>query len=296
MKEYKAIPMMDLGLSLGESPFFDARTNYLSFVDINNGTLFVIDAGKFEEGPVEDPERFIVKKLEIGQPLGTAMPMAKEGEYLLCATDGLYYTDEGAVKLLRETKDIYESFQRSNDAKCDPEGRLFFGSSVYESGHGDSGNLFCLDKGRVIVLEPNTGISNGLAWSGDCKKFYYIDSPCNAVFEYDYDVKTGSISGRRKLAHVENSVPDGMCIDSEDNLWVAVWGGRRIEHISTKTGEVLGIVEVDATNVTSCCFFGREMNKLFITTSGDGNDGEHDGSVFMCQVDAKGADTVYFEV
>ncbi len=296
MKKYQAVPVIDAKLSLGESPFFDKRTNTLSFVDITRGELWVIDASKIDKKlPLTSEDDYLLKKICIGEQLGTAMPMKKQGEYLLCATKGLYKTNGDKIEMIYDTSAVYADGQRSNDAKCDHAGRLFFGSSVYKSGMKDSGNLFCYDKGDVRILQKDTLISNGLAWSSNKKKFYFSDSPYNAIFEYDYDADTGNISNRRELAHVENQIPDGMCIDADDNLWVAVWGGRRIEKISTKTGETLEIVEVDATNVTSCCFFGEKMNKLFITSSGDGNVGEHEGSVFVCEVDACGTETIYFE-
>ena len=119
---------------------------------------------------------------------------------------------------------------------------------------------------------------------GDLKE----NSEYHAVFAYDYDEASGDISNRQVLFEVKDGVSDGMCIDSEDNLWVAIWGGRRIEKRSTATGELLGIVEVDAQNVTSCCFCGPRLDTLFITTSGNGQTGEHDGCLFTCRVDTWG--------
>ena len=84
-----------------------------------------------------------------------------------------------------------------------------------------------------------------------------------------------------------------MCIDSEDNLWVAVWGGRRIEKRSSVTGELLARVDVPAENTTSCCFCGENLDTLLITSSGEGLSGEYDGCVFTCKVDTKGCPPDY---
>ena len=93
------------------------------------------------------------------------------------------------------------------------------------------------------------------------------------------------------LERIERSLAQadaGMCIDADDNLWVAFWEGSRIEQRSTKNGSVLATVKVDAQNVTSCCFIGDKLDTLFITTSGRGLNGKYDGCLFTCKVDVRG--------
>ena len=89
---------------------------------------------------------------------------------------------------------------------------------------------------------------------------------------------------------------DGMCIDSQDNLWVAFWGGSRIEQRSTKDGSLLAVVNVPAKNVTSCCFMGDNLDTLFITSAATGQTGELDGCLFTCKVDVKGCECDYCKV
>ncbi len=294
MKKYKAEVIIKDKHLLAEAPFYDKRNGMLSYVDIPKGIFYRLDERELTS--LEDKHALNVKSFDLGQMIGAAVPMTKVGAYLLAATDGLYVIDGEESRKLLDTSSIYKSFQRSNDAKSDPKGRLFFGSSVYTENDPPSGNLFRLDKGNVQIMEKDTKISNGMAWSKDYKKFYFSDSPYNAVFEYDYDINTGNISNKRVLAEFTDGVPDGLCIDSQDNLWVAVWGGRRVEHRSGKTGELLGIIEVDSENVTSCCFYGEALDKLFITTSGDGQSGENDGCIFSCKVDVIGMSADYLEV
>ena len=151
-----------------------------------------------------------------------------------------------------------------------------------------SGNLYRNEHGRVALMQLDTIIANGMAWSADRTKFYFADSEYHAVFVYDYDLESGNITNRTELIHIEDGVPDGMCIDSEDNLWIAVWGGKRIEKRSTETGELLAVVEVPAEHVSSCCFFGDNYDELFITTSGNELSGDYDGCLFTCKVEEKG--------
>jgi gluconolactonase len=276
MDNYKAKVLSDEKYLLGEGPAYDIRNGQLSFVDILDNKFYTLS--EFGE----------LSSIDLGQPIGAAIPLTQEGAYVLCGMDGLYVCKGNEISKFRDLTDVYESYQRSNDAKADPKGRLWFGSSSADDDHGFTGNLFRYDNGTIKVMQKDTRISNGLAWSSDGKRFFFSDSEYHAVFAYDYDEASGDISNRQVLFEVKDGVSDGMCIDSEDNLWVAIWGGRRIEKRSTATGELLGIVEVDAQNVTSCCFCGPRLDTLFITTSGNGQTGEHDGCLFTCRVDTWG--------
>ncbi|MCR4939293.1 MAG: SMP-30/gluconolactonase/LRE family protein [Treponemataceae bacterium] len=328
MKNYRAEVFSKEKYKLGESPFYDPRTKTLSWVDITEGKLYTL-------GP--DGSRRIYN---FGQAIGAAVPAKKPGSYLVAASDALYLLDAGvgacglassaalcdgasssgklpaspvvelsaSPRLIKSLSEYYEPYQRSNDAKADPSGRLWFGSSVDDGIHPASGNLFCLDtlaeggktgsgsELKVICRQPDTKISNGLAWSRDGKSFFFSDSLEYAVFSYDYDSSTGQISNRKVLFSVEGCVPDGMCIDADDNLWVAFWGGSRIEQRSTKDGSLLATIQVDAEHVTSCAFMGDKLDTLFITSSGDGLKGELDGCLFTCQVQAQGLGCDYCEL
>lgn len=276
MKEYTATVFSKEKYLLAESPFYDKRTGVLSFVDIVSGRFYTMDSDHK------------LSCFDAGQQIGAAVPMGESGNYVICGTDGLYQFNGKKAEKLIDLTDIFESHQRCNDAKADPCGRLFFGSSVYLDGYEPGGNLYCYDHGEIQLLQKNTKISNGMAWSGDQKSFFFSDSLEHAVFRYDYDKETGVISDRKVLFTVEEGVSDGMCIDTQDRLWVAFWGGSRIECHDPASGELLAQVHVPARNVTSCCFYGDAMDELFITTSGENLDGEYDGCLFTCKVDAKG--------
>lgn len=285
MKEYIAEVFSEEKYKLGESPFYDQRTKTISWVDII--------AGKFYR---QKDDR--VTEFDCGQPLGTALPAKKAGTYVLAATDGLYLFDGEKMTLIKDLSKVYKSYQRSNDAKADSAGRLWFGSSLLDgSDHQPCGNLYRLDSkdAQIKIMQANTKISNGMAWSSDRKKFYFSDTLEHAVFVYDYDFESASISNRKVLFSIprDQGLSDGMCIDSEDNLWVAFWGGSRIEKRSGIDGSLLATVKVDAKNVTSCCFIGENLDTLFITTSGNGQTSPHDGCLFTAKVDAKGLESDY---
>lgn len=86
---------------------------------------------------------------------------------------------------------------RMNDGKCDPSGRLWVGTMGTEPEYGhvqpESGSLFSLSNGKIKTHLTKLGISNGLAWSTQLKKFYFIDSFAGSVDAFDYDSCRGTI-------------------------------------------------------------------------------------------------------
>ncbi|MCR4791283.1 MAG: SMP-30/gluconolactonase/LRE family protein [Lachnospiraceae bacterium] len=272
---YKAELFGNEKYGLGEGPCYDPGSGRLSWVDITAGKMWQMNASG---------ER---TSFDLGQQIGAAVPVKDSDGFVLCATDGLYLYESGKAELVLNLKGLFKPYLRCNDAKADPAGRLWFGSSVSDD-HPAEGNLYMLEKGRPVIRQADTKISNGLAWSSNRKTFFFSDSLKYAVFAYDHDPETGEISGCRELFGAENGVTDGLCIDSEDDLWVAYWGGRRVEHRSGRTGELLDVIDVPAEHVTSCCFGGEDLGTLFITTSGDGLSGEFDGCLFTCRPGVKG--------
>ena len=151
MKNYQAKVVLEEHFSLAESPFYDERTGIISFVDIPKGKLYLLDWKKMQNRSLPtEMDAVSAGCISLGQMVGAAVPMEKRGQYLLAATDGLYIVDSNEVKeKLLDTQAIFARNQRSNDAKSDPRGRLFFGSSVYIDGDAPGGNLFCYDNGKV---------------------------------------------------------------------------------------------------------------------------------------------------
>ena len=266
---------------LGESPFYDPRVQRYSWVDIIRGQVWTMDgSGKRS-------------CCECGQPVGAAVPVKDREGLLLFGKDGIYYLENNAMTKIRDLTDVFKPFLRSNDAKADPMGRVFFGSSLAEDGYEPQGDLYRYDETGIKLMEKHTKIANGMAWNKAKDRFYFADSEEHAVFVYDYDVKTGDICNKRVLFTVEDGVPDGLCIDCRDQLYTAVWGGSRIEKRSGLTGEKLAEIRVDARQVTSCCFGGEKRTTLFITTAKTGQTGEYDGSLFCFETGEEGPEPDY---
>ena len=275
MKEYGAVLFDTAKYRLAESPFYDPRHDRLSWVDILDGKVYRRENGA-------------VSVHDFGEPVGAAVPLRDGNGFLVAGRKALWKLEDGVQTMVCDLSGTYRSWQRCNDAKADPRGRLFFGSSAEDFTGMEGGDLYRYDRGALTVLQPGTRIANGMAWSADRRTFWFSDSNEHAVFAYDYDEETGAVSGRRTLFPVTDGVPDGMCVDAADRLWLAVWDGSRVECRDGRTGELLAVVRVPALHTTSCCFVGPDYRRLFITTAGEGLTGEGDGRLYMCDVDETG--------
>ena len=127
-------------------------------------------------------------------------------------------------------------------------------------------------------------ISNGLAWRADGAAALYVDSPTGQIDELDFDLQSGRFTGRRpaiKVA-VDGAVPDGIAIDRDDGVWVALWGGGAVHHYDA-SGALDDVVALPARNVTACAL--DPDGRLYITTSAEGD--EHNpaaGALFCAEV------------
>src|SRR5271169_6512099 len=221
-----------LHADVGEAPHWDERTNTLLFVDLTAGAVFRYDQSGAKLG-----------SFCVGQEVGAVVPR-RTGGLVLAVRDGIAVTSdtgEGFALTAPVERDIPGN--RMNDAKCDPAGRLLAGTTAFD---------FWPHSAALYRVEPDWSFeqvvrdvtqSNGIAWSPDGKKMYFIDSATQSVDVFDYEVGTGSIGNRRRLVTIERThgVPDGMTTDSKGNLWVTCFGGAAVRCFSPE-GEQLAEV------------------------------------------------------
>ena len=139
----------------------------------------------------------------------------------------------------------------------------------------NQGSLYKITRDNLhnpsVMISP-VNISNGLAWNKANNKFYYIDTPTRKIVEYDYDDAGGEIKNGRVVFDLSwyssiKGFPDGMTIDRDDNLWVALYSGSAVIKVDPKTGYLLQIVAIPAEAVTSVIWGGQNLDVLYITTS-----------------------------
>lgn len=274
------------GAVLGEGPCWDDRRHELLWVDIERGRVHFDALNRRERATVD-----------VDGPVSVVIPRAESG-YVVATRDGLAFVDDGrtAVEpfLFLEPGDE----TRMNDGKCDPLGRLWVGSMSTKR-QPNTGSLYRVETGRdpVRVL---TGVttSNGLGWSLDGAVMYYVDTGTGGVDVFSYDLETGEAAERGRFVDVapEDGKPDGLTVDAEGHLWVALWGGWAVRRYAPD-GALDRVLRIPAAQVTSCCFGGPDLDVLYITTAARGvQAGEQPmaGAVFALRPDVRGLPAARF--
>ncbi|XP_070506113.1 regucalcin-like isoform X2 [Chironomus tepperi] len=260
---------------LGEGPHYDVKSQNLYYVDIEAPAIFrySLETGKIFKATIKDNN----------SQLGFITPIAgKTDEFVVGAGHDLTVikwngeSEEATVQTVLVTVQSELPINRINDAKCDPHGRLFFGTmgdTTTNLKDHPTGFFYRYDNPNATVLRDSVGISNGLAWDEKLGKFYYIDSVTRNVKVYDYESSTGHISNESVLidfavTHPDiEFAPDGMTIDENGFLYVATWDGARIIIINPVSKEIVREIQMPVDKVTSLAFGGPSLDILFVTTA-----------------------------
>jgi sugar lactone lactonase YvrE len=159
---------------------------------------------------------------------------------------------------------------RFNDGACDPQGRFWAGTMSLD-GRTGSASLYRLDTDlRVTRVLDGVSVSNGIGWSPDGATMYYVDTATDRIDAFDFDGVVGTPGRRRTFVELPGpGSPDGLCVDADGAVWVALWGGWSVERY-LPDGTRDAVVELPVAQVSSCAFGGPELEQLFITTAWDG--------------------------
>lgn len=250
---------------LSEGPRWDASREELLWVDVLAGRLYRarIDA----DGQLE-----IRQTIQVPCHLGAAAPAA-EGGYVLAAGPGfLHVDDSGAVRELAQPE-AGRTDVRMNDGICDPQGRFWAGTMAYDEAPG-AGRLYRLElDGSCTRVLTGLTISNGIGWSPDGTTMYLADSGTGDIDAFDFDPAAGDLSRRRTLVHITtaNAVPDGLTVDHQGNIWVALWNGGALARYQPD-GSLLDTIPLPVDRPTSCAFGDTGGRTLFVTTAREGLD------------------------
>jgi sugar lactone lactonase YvrE len=252
------------GAELGEHPFWDDRERALIWVDVLAGRVHRLTPGAGDEIVVE-----------LGAAIGAAAAV-DGGGFLLAAADGFRRVEaDGRAVWGPLRPQAMPDDARFNDGACDAMGRFFAGTLTRELRQG-AGALYRLDPDGSIrtVLEGVTE-SNGLGWSPDGSTFYYVDSgePTPRIRGFEFDADAGALGASRDLVVFDpgDVVPDGLAIDTEGCLWVAMWGGSEVRRYDAD-GRLVERHPLPVRQVTCPGFGGERLEDLYVTTAWEGMD------------------------
>jgi sugar lactone lactonase YvrE len=252
--------VLDARAELGEGPVWESRSARLIWVDILRGRVH-----RFDPATGGDEMR------DVGEPVGAAVPAA-DGSLILATMSGFARLDfdTGRVTPIAPVE-ADRSETRMNDGACDPAGRFWAGTMAFDfHARPGAGALYRLDPdGRVTTMLRDVTLSNGIDWSPDGRLMYYVDSGTQSVDVFDFDVERGTVSNRRPLVRIarETGVPDGLTVDVDGCLWLAVWRGAAV-HRYSPDGALDRCIRMPVTQPTKCWFGGQDLTDLYVTSAG----------------------------
>lgn len=293
MEAWKAELFLKAENELGEGPEWNPANQLLSWVDILLKKFHYIHLPSHQH-----------QAIDVENVIGFAIPTTQKNLYITGQLDELRMLDiesskSKLMKIIPENKKL----NRFNDAKCDKAGRLFAGTTTDDFKNAPGAFYRIENDFKVHKVLSNIGCSNGLCWSADSKRFYYIDTVSLKLRAYDYNLETGIFSNEAVLLEYpkENGFLDGMTIDGEGKLWIAIWGGSKVIRFCPIQKKIIGQIAVNAKQPTSVVFAGKNLEKLFITSARVGVDkaviksNPEEGALFVVETKIQGAQNYPFQ-
>jgi sugar lactone lactonase YvrE len=237
---------------LGEGPCWDAASGTLYWLDIKGLALYWLRGGQMGSQPLPSMTSVVA-------------PLASGRGLILASEDGLGTLEPGGGLKPLAAGGFDEGF-RSNDGKVDPQGR-FWWSAMDDDGGRRAGSVFRFD-GQNRAVITGVHIANSMAFSPDGKTFYLSDSARKTIWAYRLDMD-GLPAGRRVFAVIEDGAPDGAATDEEGGLWVAIWGGWRIDRYLSD-GRLERSIPMPVQQPSSCIFGDDDLATLYVTSAWDG--------------------------
>lgn len=246
----------------GENPLWNPEDGCVYWLDIERGRLFRADHRTLEhecfyEGPI------------VG-----GFTLQADGSLLLFEADRIVSLGKGGRRSLL-VENVDPDMARFNDVIADPEGRVFAGTIGRTD---ETGGLYRIERdGRVTCVLKETGIANGMAFTGDARHFYWTDSTRGRIYRFDYERETGRLANRVLFhqATEPNDTPDGLTLDAEDRVFSARWGGFAVLRLGAD-GEVAERLPLPVERVSSVAFGGPDLDVLYVTTAAGTADGTGD--------------------
>lgn len=246
--------------TLGEGPILDYKNNQVYWVDIRS-KCFHTYSFKSHKLSRHELDRSITS---ISPSLSGSLYCTSGHEYYR-----LYRSDlsKFEMELISEVEMDLED-NRFNDGKAGPDGNYWAGT-MDNNERSSTGSMYILSpRSPPKKIISDLIVSNGLAWDTENYVFFLADSARRTVRAYRYDDSFNILKSTITVRFDESEgLPDGMTIDADGYLWIAHWDGGKVSKWDPKTHKKMLEISLPARNITSCCFCGKDLDKLFITSA-----------------------------
>ncbi|MEO8529369.1 MAG: SMP-30/gluconolactonase/LRE family protein, partial [Pseudolysinimonas sp.] len=244
---------------LSEGPLWDPIRERLLWVDIRTGT--VLSGTLNADGTITTLDR-----VSFPGTVG-AVAVSEAGDWIVAGAEEILVRQPTGEIVLGPRIVPPASGRRLNDGKPDPLGRFLVGTCRPDDGPTVVETLSVVQPdGRVEVLDDDLTLSNGLGWSPDFSTMYSIDTVAQVVNSRPFDPVTGAFGPRRVFLKIDEGYPDGMCVDVEGHLWIAIWSLGQVRRYSP-VAELVRVIDVPAPNTSCVAFAGPDLATMVITTA-----------------------------
>ena len=268
MSNYKIDIIYFDNSELLESCEIDNQNHLLYFVSIYKKLVYCFDINSGT-----------INSMATNGPVGCVRVLNYK-KLIVAETYGIYEFDFNTLSSKKLNDFVKEVAVRFNDGRLDSNGRFLIGTMGYPEIIPNKGKLYSYFEGNYTILLNDITISNGIAFTNDDKTMFYIDTPTKKVLKFNYDLKNGTISSKSDFIKFDTeSVPDGMCIDSKQHLFIAEWGGSCISKWNSTNGKLLERYELPILNITSCAIDIHD--NIYITTAKSENINEQFGGALL---------------
>lgn len=281
----QASVLLQTGCTLGEGPvWFEARNSCL-WVDILEKTIFEYHL-----------QSKILDRHQMPQMVSLIIP-AGDHNVIVALQGGIarYHLDNKNFEMISDLHLDWTNI-RCNDGICNINGHLWIGTTGIDHADG-AGDLYYIDNKLTVQKQlKQLTISNGMALSPDNTHLYHTDSVTQNICCYTVDNSTGMMQFNHVAISVPKNmgIPDGMAMDEEGKLWIALWGGFGVGRFDPQNGKMIAFIHLPVPHVTCCAFIGKNRRTLLITTAKKGLTSEEldqyplSGHVFIAEVDVAG--------
>lgn len=244
--------------ALGEAPLWDPLRSRLLWVDISRGA--VLQGRLRSDDTIE-----VLETVHFDETIG-AVAVSRAGGWIVAGRERILFRSPGGVVTAGPAVLSPDGRSRLNDGKTDPAGRYLVGT-LRLAGPSQRESLVAIGAdGSLRFIDDDLSMSNGLAWSVDGRRLYNVDTERRIVFARSYDVQSGETGAREIFLTLDRGYPDGMTVDADDHLWIAMWGLGEV-HRYSPNGRLVNNIPVPASNTTSLAFAGAGLDVLVITTA-----------------------------
>jgi sugar lactone lactonase YvrE len=242
---------------LGEHPIWDVRLNRLIWTDCAAGVVHASDS---------DSDTVVWSEPE-GKPIGVTVLRANGGLAIATGAHIVLIDSDGRADRVPAEVPIDTGAVRFNDGSCDPAGRLLVGTT---GGDVDGiGELYCIEPdGRARLLLGDLTEANGIDWSPEGHRMYFVDSGEPVVHSFEYDAHAGRLGHRSEFARIDAALGylDGLTVDAGGDVWVAVWAGAQVRRYAPD-GTLKAVVPTPVSHPTCPGFGGPQLDTLYVTSA-----------------------------